>query len=291
LTRDQIQARSDDPATFQQQLQDMAGPGAVIRIDGFEGSALPAKAQIRSIRIARDQFAAEFHSAGGVSIEIITQPGLGPVRYFTNVRMRDGALSGRSPFVPVKGPEGNLTFGFGMGGTLVKEKSSFNVKLFGVNSYDTPNLHVALPNGTLSEALALKAPKENLFVNGQVDYAVTLDQTLRFAYNLSRFTNDNLGVGGYDQAERAYATENRVHNVRLQHFGPLGRRAFSRTRVQLVLSDSDTRSANEAPTIRVNDAFTSGGAQLSGGEHSRRINVGSDLDYVRGRQSFRAGLL
>src|SRR5262249_5432685 len=67
LTRDQIDALSDDPSTFQQQLQDMAGPGAVIRIDGFEGSALPAKAQIRSIRIARDQFAAEFHSAGGVS--------------------------------------------------------------------------------------------------------------------------------------------------------------------------------------------------------------------------------
>ena len=46
LTRDQIDALSDDPATLQQQLQDMAGPGAVIRIDGFEGSALPAKAQI-----------------------------------------------------------------------------------------------------------------------------------------------------------------------------------------------------------------------------------------------------
>ena len=63
---------------LQQQLQDMAGPGAVIRIDSFEGGALPAKAQIRSIRISRDQFAAEYHSAGGVSIEIITQPGIGP---------------------------------------------------------------------------------------------------------------------------------------------------------------------------------------------------------------------
>src|SRR5262249_32864766 len=45
LTRDQIDALSDDPTTFQQQLQDMAGPGAVIRIAGFQGSALPAKAQ------------------------------------------------------------------------------------------------------------------------------------------------------------------------------------------------------------------------------------------------------
>jgi hypothetical protein len=291
LTREEIEALSDDPAQLQQQLQDMAGPGAVIRIDGFEGGALPAKAQIRSIRISRDQFAAEFHGAGGVSIEIITQPGLGPVRYFTNFRMRDGSLSGRSPFVPARGPEGNVNYGFGMGGALIKNKSSFNLNFFGLNSYDTPNLHVALPNGTRSEALAIKAPRDNLFVNGQMDYAVTLDQTLRFAYNLSRFANNNLGVGGYDQVERAYSTENRQHNIRVQHFGPLGRRAFWRSRLQFFLGDSDTQSATPAPTIRVNDAFTSGGAQLAGGEHSKRFNVGSDLDYVRGKHSLRAGLL
>src|SRR6185503_4889282 len=186
---------SDDPATFQQQLQDMAGPGAVIRIDGFEGSGLPAKAQIRSIRIARDQFAAEYHSAGGVSIEIITQPGIGPIRYFSNLNVRGDALGGRSPFVPVRGPEQNVNYGFGMGGTLVKDKSSFNINVFGINSYETPNLNVARATGQQSVALGLRAPSDNLFVNGQMDYALTLDQTLRFGYNLSRNTNGNLGVG------------------------------------------------------------------------------------------------
>jgi hypothetical protein len=291
LTRDEIEALSDDPATLQQQLQDMAGPGAVIRIDGFEGSALPAKAQIRSIRISRDQFAAEYHSAGGVSIEIITQPGLGPVRYYTNLRLRDGSLSGRSPFVPIKGPEQNVNYGFGLGGGLIKDKSSFNLNVFGLNSYDTPNLNAALPNGTQSKALGIRAPRDNLYVNGQMDYALTLDQTLRFAYNLTRITNNNLGIGGYDEAERAYSTENRVHNLRGQHFGPLGRRAFWRSRLQLIWSDSDTLSALQAPTIRVNDAFTSGGAQLSGGQHARTLNFGSDLDYVRGRHSLRTGIL
>jgi hypothetical protein len=291
LTRDEIEALSDDPAILQQQLQDMAGPGAVIRIDGFEGGALPAKAQIRSIRISRDQFAAEYHSAGGVSIEIITQPGVGPVRYYSNVSLRDGGLSGRSPFVPVKGPEHNINGGFGAGGSLVKDKSSFNLNVYGVNSYETPNLNVATPNGTQSVALGVTAPRNNLYVNGQVDYALTLDQTLRFAYNLTRITNDNLGVGGYDQAERAYSTDSSVHNVRIQHFGPLGRRAFTRSRLQFIVSDADTRSATDAVTIHVNDAFTSGGAQLAGGQHSRTMNFGSDLDYVLGRNSLRAGVL
>lgn len=291
LTRDQIDALSDDPATFQQQLQDMAGPGAVIRIDGFEGSSLPAKAQIRSIRIARDQYAAEYHAAGGVSIEIITQPGIGPIRYFSNVSVRDGALSGRSPFVPVKGPEQSVNYGFGVGGTLIKDRSSFNINVFAVNSYDTPNLNTALPGGGFAQiALPLKAPRDNVFVNAQVDYALTIDQTLRFGYQLGRFTSDNAGVGGYDEPERAYATRNENHTIRVQHFGPLGRRAFSRSRLQFSWSDSDAESATAAPTIRVLDAFTSGGAQRAGGDHSRTLNIASDLDYVLGRHSFRAGL-
>ena len=291
LTREQIDALSDDPQLLMMQLQDMAGPGAVIRVDGFEGSPLPAKAQIRSIRISRDQFAAEFHSAGGVSIEIITQPGLGPIRYNTQFGARDAGLSGRSPFVPVRGPEGNLNYGMGIGGGLIKNKSSFNINLFGNSAYDTPNLNVALPTGFRSEALAIRSPRDNIFVNGQMDYAATLDQTLRFGYNLSRFTNGNLGVGGFEQTDHAYSTENEQHNIRVQHYGPIGRRAFSRSRVQLFISDSSTHSATEAPTIRVNDAFTTGGAQLSGGDHTKRLNLGSDLDYVRGRNSIRTGLV
>jgi len=291
LTRDEIEALSDDPATLQQQLQDMAGPGAVIRIDGFEGGALPARAQIRSIRISRDQFAAEYHSAGGVFIEIITQPGLGPIRYNSTIRLRGDSLSGRSPFVPVKGPEQNALYGLGFGGALLKEKSSFYLSVYGINSYETPNLNVALPSGPQSFALGLKTPRDNLFVNGQVDYALTLDQTLRFGYNLTRFTTDNLGVGGYDGPQRAYATDSNVNNLRIQHFGPVGRRAVSRTRLQLFWSDASTQSATDARTIRVLDAFTSGGAQLSGGDHARTLQLGSDLDYVLGKHSLRTGLL
>jgi hypothetical protein len=292
LTREEIEALSDDPAILQQQLNDMAGPGAIIRVDGFEGSPLPAKAQIRSIRISRDQFAAEFHSAGGVSIEIITQPGLGPLRYNASGLARNGDLSARSPFVATKGPEQNTRYGLGIGGGLIKNKSSFNLNVFGSDAYDTPNLNAALPDGTVvSQPMNLHAQHNNLFVNGQADYALTLDQTLRFGYNFTRFSNDNLGIGGYDGPGRAYSNESNAHNIRVQHYGPIGRRMFTRSRLQLFVTDSSTQSLTNAPTVRVNDAFTSGGAQLAGGDHSRRLNLGSDLDYVRGRHSIRSGVV
>ena len=107
-------------------------------------------------------------------------------------RVRDDAFTGTSPFVAARGPERNTNFGGGLNGTLVKDKSSLGLFVFGTNSYDTPNLNAVLPTGTLAESLKLKTPRENLFVNGQLDYALTLDQTLRFGYNLSSFTNENL---------------------------------------------------------------------------------------------------
>jgi hypothetical protein len=290
LTREQLEALSDDPAELRRQLEDMAGPGAVITVDSFEGGALPLKAQIRSIRISRDQFAAEYHSAGGVSVEIITQPGIGPIRVFTGVSLRDGSTSARSPFTPRKGPEQLRTYNLGLGGTLISQKSSFNLFTYGQSSYDTPNINIVGPQGNRSEALRLRSPRDNIYLSGQVDYALTLDQTLRFGYTMNRSNDRNLGIGAYDEEERGFARESGNHTIRMQHMGPVGRRMFVRSRLQVYWTDSESRAAVEAPTIRVNDAFTSGGAQVSGGEHNRSVNFAGDFDYVRGIHTFRTGL-
>ena len=292
LTREQIEALSDDPAVLRQQLEEMAGPGAVIKVDSFEGSALPPKAQIRSIRISRDQFAAENHAAGGTSIEIITQPGLGPIRYNAGMRFRDGSMSGRSPFTPTKGPEQQRNLFLGLNGTLIPQKSSFSVFAVGATTYETPNINIVDGTGTIrSEPLPLRTPRDNVNINAQLDYALTLDQTLRIGYSSNVSDAENLGIGDYNEEERAYSTEDRVHNIRAQHIGPLGRRAFTRSRLQVRWSNSESRSAVEQPTIRVNDAFTKGGAQVAGGQRLFGFTFGSDLDYVRGIHSLRTGIV
>ncbi len=291
LTRDQLDALSDDPEVLRQQLQDMAGPGAVIKVDSFEGGALPPKAQIRSIRISRDQFAAEYHSAGGTQIEIITQPGLGPIRFNMGYRMRGDSLTGRSPFIEERGPEQFRTLFLGGGGTLIKNKSSFNIFFNGTDSFETPIINVALGDGQYrSEALSIRSPRDNYNLNANVDYALTLDQTLRFGLNVNHNDNRNLGIGQYDYEERAYSTESGNGTFRAQQIGPLGRRAFLRTRFQYAWFNSESQAAVEAPTVRVIDAFTRGGAQVSGGQHSRTVTLGADFDYVRGIHTWRSGL-
>jgi carboxypeptidase family protein len=291
LTREQVDALSDDPDEMAQQLQDIAGGGAVLRVDSFEGGKLPSKAQIKSIHITRDAFAAENHSAGGLFIDIITQPGVGPLRGGGRYNLRDGSFSGRSPFTPTKGPERTQNYGSNFAGSLIKERASFNVSLNGTTSYDTPNLYAALPTGTRAEALSVRAPRDNFFMFGNFDYALTKDQTLRVSYNHNDFQQRNLGIGAFDLPEHGYSSEDHNRTLRIQEAGPVGRRFFINTRLEFSKGDSNSKSVLEAPTIRVNDAFTSGGAQMAGGRHTRTFNLASDLDYVRSIHSIRMGVV
>jgi hypothetical protein len=96
---------------------------------------------------------------------------------------------------------------------VIKNRSSFSLGVNGMRSYDTPNLNAALPGGVRSEALPLRAYRNNLFVNGLWNLAVTPDQTLRVSYNHSSNINEKLGVSDYNLPERAYATENGVAPV------------------------------------------------------------------------------
>ena len=182
LTTEEINGLSDDPAEMAQQLIDMAGGNAVIRVDSFLGGPLPPKALIRSIHIVRDAFAAENHSAESDEINIITQPGVGPLhRRAEASRLRDGSMSGKSPFTENKGPEQTQNYDFNVGGTVVPQKASFSLSGGSRHVVRHADLH-----GRASERHAVGGPNVQQPADGWTtfdlfDYALTKDQILRFA--------------------------------------------------------------------------------------------------------------
>ncbi len=290
MTREQIDALSDDPDELRRQLMDIAGPDARILIDSFEGRDLPPKALIKSIRVTRDSFAPEVHFAGEVRIEILTQPGIGPIRGNMRMGFYDSALDGENPLVNQTGPAQSWMYGIGLNGTLLSERASFNINFNGQDSYATPVLYAQTPVGQIAGNIPLRALQDNYFYNGGVDYALTRDQVLRLNFQGSQFSRGNIGVGAQDLPERAYTMEDTSYGVFLQQNGPIGRRFVLNTRLSLFGNNSTSRSAIEEPTIIVNDEFTNGGAQRSGGQHTRNYFFNSDLDYVRGRHSMRFGV-
>jgi hypothetical protein len=290
LTREQIDALSDDPDELRRQLMDLAGPDAKVLVDSFEGRDLPPKALIKSIRITRDQFAPEVHYAGEFRIEILTQPGVGPVRGNMRIGFYDSATDGRNPLVGRRGPAQSLMYGIGLNGTLINQRASFNINFNGADSYSTPVQVAATSAGQLRGNVPIRSPQDNAFYSGGVDYALSRDQVLRVNFNGSSFTRENTGVGNFDLIERAYATEDSNFGLFIQQNGPLGRRFVLNTRLSIFGSDSTASSAVEAPTVIVNEAFSSGGAQRRGGSHARNYWLNSDLDYVRRNHSIRTGI-
>jgi hypothetical protein len=294
MTREQIEALSDDPDEMAQQLKDIAGSDAILRVDSFEGGRLPPKAAIKAIHITRDAFAAENHYAGGLFVDIITQPGIGPLRTNFNTRLRDGSMSGRPPAEyaaqRAKGPERYQNYGGGLSGSLIKQKASFSLNFSGGRTYDTPNFYYFKPDRSVVNTLGPRRPRDSMFVFGMFDYAVTRDQTLRIHFSRDRYTSKNIGVGGFNVLERAYGTEDTYNNVRIQEAGPLGRRFFINTRASVNWGGSSSASVFEGPTVNVIDSFTSGGAQRRGAIRNKSISLYSDLDYVRGIHSWRTGI-
>ena len=116
LTADDIAGLSDDPDEMADQLMQMAGPGAQIFIDGFRGGRLPPKDQIQQIRFQTNSFAAEYHEAGMVRIEVITKPGVGNWRGNFNFGFRDESLNATNAFATERSPEQQKRFMFNFQG-------------------------------------------------------------------------------------------------------------------------------------------------------------------------------
>src|SRR3989441_8436122 len=100
LGQAEINELPDDPDEMERILKDMAGPGAVMRVNGFRGGKLPPKDQIAQIRFHRNMFAADAHEPGMIFVDVVTRPGLQNWRGSTNTGLRSDMLNARNAFAP-----------------------------------------------------------------------------------------------------------------------------------------------------------------------------------------------
>src|SRR4029453_8258855 len=165
LTREQIAALPDDPEEMEKVLKAMAPPGATLRVDGFTGGRLPPKSQIRSIRLPRmDMYAAQNHGGlqGMLFIDVMTQPGNGPLRGSVDLAYRDEVLNARNPFTPEKGDEGMTQGGGSVSGPIVPNKSSFFLTAQKARLFDSSNVLAAIPDGLIAHPIRRPADRLNV---------------------------------------------------------------------------------------------------------------------------------
>jgi hypothetical protein len=129
----EVQRLPDDPDDFLRELQSMAAGGggasgsAVVTVDGFQnGSALPPKSSIASIRVNPDLFSSEYQNPPwrGTRIEIATKPGTGlwhGALFFTDSA---SPFNATDPLSATATPASKQRYGFELGGPIVQKKSA-----------------------------------------------------------------------------------------------------------------------------------------------------------------------
>ena len=120
---------------------------------------------------------------------------------------------------------------------------------------------------------------------------MTRDQTLRLSLGANRFNSLNQGVGQYDlrRARVRFAAERlQLHAAGSRPARPplLHEHAVLR-QPQQVAAALQGRAADGA---RATTSSRAGGAQQAGGRRSASYTLSSDLDYVKGKHSWRAGI-
>jgi hypothetical protein len=285
----EIQELPDDPDEMERVLKEMAGPGAVMRVNGFRGGRLPPKDQIAQIRFRRNMFAADVHEPGFISVDVITKPGLENWRGSTGVALRDDVLNARNAFAPDKGDERHGRGSFTFSGPLWRKHTTLSIAVDGTNAYDTQTIVAALPSGAFADSVC--RPNDAANVSARVEHALSSSQQLRAEVQRNHAFKDNLGVGNFDLPSRAYRQTRDETVARGSVAGSIRKSMFNEVRVSVVTSQTGSRSALQAPVVTVLNAFTSGGAQIDGGVASTVLEASDDLDISVGHHALRLGFL
>lgn len=159
----------------------------------------------------------------------------------------------------------------------------------GPRSTYSANIYARTPDG--SRPSPIRRPSDRLNVNGRLDHAVSKSHTLRATGQQNANDQRNLGVGNFDLSGREFSRNTEDSFLRLSESGPWTRTVFGETRMQIRRTSTRSASASELPTVRVLDAFTSGGAQQSGGRDTTEIEWATNVDWAKATHSVRAGAL
>lgn len=289
LTQEEIDGLSDDPDEMAEQLAQMAGPGAQIFVDGFRGGRLPPKDQIQQIRFRSNSFAAEYHDAGMVRIEVITKPGMGDWRSRITFGFRDTSLNARNAFAETRPPEQVKRVQVSSQGPIVKGKTSVTFSLEGNASYDAQTIVAATADGAVRGQI--KRPNDVFNANLRVEQALGPGNAIRAEYSRRSQDRQNLGVGDFDLLERAYASESSTDTLRLRNTRLIGKKVFSELKFEFVQTRSENTSFSELPTLRVLDAFTGGGSGQSGVREGRQFVIDQSVDFTIRKHALRGGVL
>ena len=279
LTAEQLQSLPDDPTELAQVLEQLVGSDLDIRVNGFAGGELPPGGRISEVRIRWDGGA---NGRGdGPRVEIRTQPGSDGWRNRVNFGLRDERLNARNAYSRERASGQTRQYGWTISGPLVPNRTGISLTIDRSESFEQQAVRAARPDGVFSALVP--QPSRRIGVSAEIEHALNPGQELRLDLRVNDNDQRNLGVSEFDLPERAYSRDQGNGRLRAGYRGTFRQRYVNDLRLQFGWRTSDTQAFSDQTTIRVLDAFTSGGAQIQGGSRSREIEIEDELEFTLGR--------
>ncbi len=287
LSQAEIDQLPDDPDELQRVLEEIAGPGAAIRVDGFTGGRLPTRDQIARIVVRRDAFSAEFHQIGQGRVEIATRPGVERWRGNAGLTLRPSGLSARNAVARSARAGTQVRMNAFASGPLVPNRMSFSGELEGSASEDTRGIAAVTPQGPF--VAALTQAYDSREISARAEGLLTRTTLFRASYRRDTSERDNQGISELDLPERGYRRDEVEHQIRFSVEG--GQRRPYHVRLQLDQATTSIVPDTIAPAIVVQSAFRAGGASTRGEDRTR--GAAADIMFtLRARPyTLRAGSL
>ncbi len=299
LRGDDLDALPDDPEDLAEALQALAGPSAGVDdegqlyIDGFTGGRLPPKESIREIRINRNPFSAEYDRLGYGRIEIFTKPGTDKFRGQAFFNFNDESLNSRSSFAAIRAPYQSRRFGGNLSGPIMAKKLSFFFDFQKRDVDDNDDITANILDASLNPIFfsqTLLTPARQTTFSPRLDWQINDVNTLVARYTFETNKRINEGVGGVNLASRAYNTDTTQHTVQLTETSVINKTIINETRFQYIRERRNQAGGTFAPTVRVLDAFTGGGAQIGTSFNNEdRIELQNFTSWTLGKHSLKAG--
>ncbi len=298
----QVQQLADDPDDFLSQLQMLASAAggdpttAIITVDGFQnGSALPPKGSIASIRVSPDLFSSQyqFPPFSGGQIEITTKPGADLFHgalFFTD---SDGHFNATDPFSITATPASKRRYGFELSGPIVTQKIGFALALEkrDINEFNVVNAVTLDANNNPAPLQQTVSASQRLWIgSARTDWQLTPKDIAALSWSSNVNNLGNQGIGGLVLPNAGYSSLASEHDLRFTNTLTLNANLLHETRIGYSWKNTADTPNSTAPALQVAGYFATGGsANQNLRDRERDLEIDDDLLAIHGKHNLKLG--
>ncbi|MGI8495502.1 MAG: hypothetical protein ACR2L1_09360 [Pyrinomonadaceae bacterium] len=287
LSQKEIDALPETGEEIKEELKRRYGDDILIRIDGdFDGSQVPSRSEIFSIKVITNTFDAEFHEIGRTIIDIRTNITAKNFRGWISFNFNNSNLNARNPFDLKRQTAGSNFLLATLSGPLIKDKSSFNLAVVRFNR----SISQRFIGTGFDEEIAPQKIGNSVFVtNLGIKYSLPKAHQLNFKYEITRTGINNAGLGAFDLPERSIDSNNTEQKFSLNESGTFKGKYVNDFAFEVRTETGEFLPESNETTILVLNAFNRGSGGVDSRTNRKKFRIADNLLFDAKEHSLKLG--